>query len=183
MSQKGNGHRAKGGPGKTCGKCGQSHPPREFPAWGKKSHKCSNKNNFTTCCGTRDRKDSLDRDQHRLSHREPWSKMRSRSRHKRYASEDSEDKSRSRSTTRSAHSIGQHSFQDHPDLHGRHPFENNDSVTKTFHSISRLKSVAGISNVMHPDGKTKIVTILNIKLPYRNSIDNMRVKVDDGGRG
>ena len=28
--KKGNGLRAKGGPGKTCGKCGESHPPREL---------------------------------------------------------------------------------------------------------------------------------------------------------
>ena len=28
--------------------------------------------------------------------------------------------------------------------------------------------------------KTKILTILNIKLPHRNGIDNLRVKVDDG---
>ena len=32
---------------------------------------------------------------------------------------------------------------------------------------------------MDPDGKTKILTILNIKLPHWNGIDNMRVKVDD----
>ena len=40
--------------------------------------------------------------------------------------------------------------------------------------------MASISNDMDQDGKTKILTILNIKLPYRNSIDNVRVKVDDG---
>ena len=146
------------------------------------------RNHFSTCCRTRDRKKSLDRDQHRLTHRESWSKRRSRSRHKRYASEDSEDRSRSRSTTQSANSIEWHSFQVHcelherlpNDLHERHPFENNDSGTKTFHSISRLKSVASISNEMDPDGKTKIVTILNIKLPHQNGIDNVRVKVDNG---
>ena len=43
---------------------------------------------------------------------------------------------RSRSATWSAHSIEQNSFQDHPDLHGRHPFECNDFVKKTFHTIS-----------------------------------------------
>ena len=32
---------------------------------------------------------------------------------------------------------------------------------------------------MNPDGKTKILTILNIKLPQWNGIDNVRVKVDD----
>ena len=29
--RKGNGHRAKGGPGKTCSKCSTSYPPRECP--------------------------------------------------------------------------------------------------------------------------------------------------------
>ena len=80
----------------------------------------------------------------------------------------------------SAHSIQWNYFQDHPDLHGRHPFEINDFVKKTFHSISRSKLVASISNETDPDGKTKILTILNIKLPHQNGIDNVRVKVDDG---
>ena len=59
--RKGQGHRAKGGQGKTCGKCGTSHLPRECPAWGKKCHKCGNKNHFSTCymskqIGSRNRK-------------------------------------------------------------------------------------------------------------------------------
>ena len=44
--RKGQGHRAKGSQGKTCSKCGMSHPPRECPAWGKKCHKCGNKKSF-----------------------------------------------------------------------------------------------------------------------------------------
>ena len=48
--RKGQGQRAKGSQGKTCGKCGMSHPPRECPVWGKKCHKCGNKNHFSTCC-------------------------------------------------------------------------------------------------------------------------------------
>ena len=40
--------------------------------------------------------------------------------------------------------------------------------------------VSSISNEMDPDGKTKILTILNIKLPHQNGMDNLRVKVDDG---
>ena len=51
-----------------------------------------------------------------------------------------------------------HSFQDHQ--------ETNDFVKKTFHTIYRSKSVASISNEMDPEGKTKILTILNIKLPH-----------------
>ena len=189
--KKGNSHRVnfKGGPGKTCRKCSTSHPLKECPLWGKKCHKCGNKSHFSTCCRTRDREDSQDRDQHRLTHRESWSKRRSRSRHRRYASEDSEDRSRSRSTSRSAHSIEQNSFQDHPELHERHhsnvherlshhlherhPFECNDFVKKTFHAISRSKLVASISNETDSDGKTKILTLLNIKLPHWNGIDNV----------
>ena len=79
----------------------------------------------------------------------------------------------------SAHSIERNSFQDHPELHGRHPLQSNDFVKKTFHIISRSKSVASISNEMDPDGKTKILTILNIKLPHWNGIENIRAKVDD----
>ena len=44
--RKGNGHRAKGGLGKTCSKCSTSHSPRECPAWGKKCYKCGNKKSF-----------------------------------------------------------------------------------------------------------------------------------------
>ena len=61
--KKGNGNKAKVGPGKTCSRCGQSHPPRECPAWGKYCHKCGNKNHFSMCCRSRDREDSQDRDQ------------------------------------------------------------------------------------------------------------------------
>ena len=39
--------------------------------------------------------------------------------------------------------------------------------------------MASISNETDPDDKTKILTIMNIKLPHQNGIDNMRVKVDD----
>ena len=40
--------------------------------------------------------------------------------------------------------------------------------------------MASISNNTDPEGKTKILMILQIKLPYHNSIDNLKVKVDDG---
>ena len=39
--------------------------------------------------------------------------------------------------------------------------------------------VASITNDTDPDGKTKIVMKLRIKLPYRNVVDIMEVKVDD----
>ena len=48
--RKGQGQRATGNQGKICGKCGTSHLPRECPAWGKKCHKCGNKNHFSTQC-------------------------------------------------------------------------------------------------------------------------------------
>ena len=49
-----------------------------------------------------------------------------------------------------------------------------------FQSISRSKTFAAISNDTDPDGKTKILTKLRVKLPYRNVADVMEVKVDDG---
>ena len=36
-----------------------------------------------------------------------------------------------------------------------------------------------ISNKTDPDGRTKIVTMLKVKLPHRNRADNIKVKVDD----
>ena len=39
--------------------------------------------------------------------------------------------------------------------------------------------MSSISNEMDPGGKTKILTILNIKLPHQNGMDNLRVKVDN----
>ena len=190
--RKGNGHRAnfKGGPGKTCSKCSTSHPPRECPAWGKKCHKCGNKNHFSTCCRSKQKgpQDSKRPPHGRSTMRCPkgrarWSKSRSRS----------------RSNTWSAHSIELNSFQDHPqlhgrhssnvheslpnDLHGRHSFQDHEESTKfvkkTFHTIYRSKSVSSIGNETDPDGKTKILTILNIKLSHQNGIDNLWVKVDD----
>ena len=83
-----NGYKPKGNQGKPYSKCGQSHSPRECPAWGKKCRKCGNKNHFTTCCRTRDIEESQDKDQHRSNHRESWNRRESRHRHKRHMSED-----------------------------------------------------------------------------------------------
>ena len=100
------GQRAKGNQGKICGKCGMSHPPRECPAWGKKCHKCGNKNHFSTQCrskqsGARNRK----------SH--------STSRGRKGKGKPHHSRSRSKSVTKSAHSIESAPFQDHLDnLHG-----------------------------------------------------------------
>ena len=158
---------------------------------------------------SRDREDSQDRDQQRSSHRgdrdptESQGKRRSRSRCRRlYDTEEFEDRSR----IQSAHSIELNSFQDHlhgshsselheshssdlheshlSELHGSHSFqdhvENNDFVRKTFHTIYRSKSVDSINNETDPEGKTKILMILDIKLPHCKGTDNLKVKVDDG---
>ena len=112
--------------------------------------------------------------------------------------------------TKSAHSIESASFQDHSDdLHGENANLHEESNTlmeirettsmeptpfKTirkvliflknqFFTISRSKSVASISNDTDPEGKTKVLTVLQIKLPHCNGIDNVTVKVDDGAEG
>ena len=104
--------------------------------------------------------------------------------------------------TKSAHSIESASFQDHSDdlcgestdlhgenadphgdqqenLHGANSFqdhqESTDFVKKSFSTISRSKSVASISNDVDPEGKTKILTVLQIKLPHHNGIDNATI--------
>ena len=105
--------------------------------------------------------------------------------------------------TKGAYSMESASFQDHPDLHGEktdnlhgesanlhgqrgdlHGTPNGTEFLKqSFSTISRSKSVASISNDMDPEGKTKILTMLQLKLPHRSSIDDVTVKVDDGCRG
>ena len=112
--------------------------------------------------------------------------------------------------TKSAHSIESASFQDHPDnlhggntdlhgesagphgeqrenLHGTNSFqdhqESTDFLKQSFSTISRSKSVASISNNTDPEGKTKILTVLQIKFPHHNGIDDITVKVDNGAEG
>ena len=53
-------------------------------------------------------------------------------------------------------------------------------VVKTFHSIYRSRMVVSRSNDTDPDGKTKIVSKLRIKLLHRGVVDNLQVKVNDG---
>ena len=43
--------------------------------------------------------------------------------------------------------------------------------------------MSSISNDTDPEGKTKILTVLQIKLPHRNGADDVTVKVDDGAEG
>ena len=108
--------------------------------------------------------------------------------------------------TKSAYSMESASFQDHSDdlmekthdlheksadphgdrgdLHGT-SFQDHSTefLKQSFSTISRLKSVASISNDTDPEGKTKILTMLQLKLPHHNGIDDITVKVDDGCRG
>ena len=102
--------------------------------------------------------------------------------------------------TKSAHSIESASFQDHSgnlhrdsaDLHGQqrgktgdlHGASNSTEFLKqSFSTISRSKSVASISNNTDPEGKTKILTVLQLKLPHHNGTDDVTVKVDDSAEG
>ena len=72
------------------------------------------------------------------------------------------------------------------DLHGT-SFQDHSNSTEflkqSFSTISRLKSVASISNNTDPEGKTKILTVLQLKLPHHNGIDDITVKVDNGAEG
>ena len=61
--------------------------------------------------------------------------------------------------------------------------ESTDFLKQSFSTISRSKLVASISNDTDPEGKTKILTVLQIKLPHNNSIDDITVKVDNGAEG
>ena len=153
---------------KTCSKCNTTHQFKDCPAFGKKCHKCGFKNHFSSCCRS-SQSNGQSSDHHRgrtpahgrstERHHRP-----SRGRHSR-----SRSCSRSSSQTRNVHSIEIDRY-DIDDI----------EVLRTFHSISRSRSVAAISNDTDPDGKTKILTKLRVKLPYRNVADVMEVKVNDG---
>ena len=40
----------RGSTNKTCSKCNSTHAYKECPVFGKKCHKCGNKNHFSSCC-------------------------------------------------------------------------------------------------------------------------------------
>ena len=61
--------------------------------------------------------------------------------------------------------------------------ESTEFLKQSFSTISRSKSVASISNNTDPEGKTKILTVLQLKLPHHKGIDDVTVKVDDGAEG
>ena len=157
-------NRPKSRSGRICNICSTSHPARDCPAFGKKCHKCGQKNHFSTCCRSTQRSQG-DGNHLRLP------QGRSTERHHQSRNRCSRSRSQSRSNTRRAHSIELHYDQDH-----------NDTLLKTFNTIYRSKSVYSISNETDtdPDGRTRIMMTLKVKLPHRNMADNMKVKVDNG---
>ena len=112
-------------------------------------------------------------------------------------------RSRSKLVTKSAYSMESAPFQDHSDdlhgesadlhgnqredLHGNNSFQDHlgstEFLKQSFSTISRSKSVASISNNTDPEGKTKILTVLQLKLPHHKGIDDITVKVDNGAEG
>ena len=149
---------------KMCSKCNTTHQFKDCPGFGKKCHKCGFKNHFSSCCrSSQSNRQDSDQCRGRMpAHGRSTERCHrpSRGRHSR-----SRSCSRSSSQTRNAHSIK----IDWYDI----------DVLRTFHSIFRSKAVAAISNDTDPDGKTKILTKLRVKLPYPNIADIMEVKVDD----
>ena len=151
---------------KTCSKCNSTHAYKECPAFGKKCHKCGNKNHFSSCCRSNVSQDKgCQRDRTQTHGRSPerchWPSRGRCSRSRSWSWSSGE------SVTRSAHSINRYDIDD-------------IDVVRMFHSISRSRTVASRSNDTDPDGKTKIITRLRIKLPHRWVVDNLQVKVNDG---
>ena len=81
----------------------------------------------------------------------------------------------------------QTSMENRENLHGTNSFQDHqqstDFLKQSFSTISRSKSVASISNDTDPEGKTKIFTVLQLKLPHHNGLDDVTVKVDNGAEG
>ena len=211
--RKGQGHRAKGNQGKICSKCGVSHLPRECPAWGKKCHKCGTKNHFSTQCrskqsGARNRKSCSTSRGHKGRSKPCHSRSRSKSATKSAYSiesasfQDHSDDLHGENTDDphgestdlhgnlrgSLHGEGAdlHGNQ-RGNLHGTNSFQDHlgstDFLKQSFSTISRSKLVASINNDTDPEGKTKILTVLQLKLPHCNGLDDVTVKVDNGAEG
>ena len=150
---------------KMCSKCNSTHAYKECPAFGKKCHKCGKKNHFSSCCRlnmSQDKGHQRDRTQThgRSPERCHWPSRGRCSRSRSWSWSSSE------SVTHSAHSINWYDIDD-------------INVVKMFHSISRSRMVASKSNDTDPDGKSKIITRLKIKLLQRWVVNNLQIKVDD----
>ena len=153
---------------KTCSKCSMIHVYRDCPAFGKKCHKCGTKIHFSSCCRlnvSQDKGCRRDRTQtHGRNPERPHQPSRGQCSRSRSWSRSSRE-----SVTRNAHS----SEVDRYDIDGI-------DLLCTFHSIYRSRTVASQSNDTDPDGKTKSVTKIGIKLPHRRVVNNLQVKVNDG---
>ena len=165
--KKDNRYRAKSSSGRSCSKCSTSHPLRECSAFGKKCHKCGLKNHFSSCCRSKNKSqgDGNGRRPPRAKSTERCHRPKIRGRCLR-----SRSRSRSRSNTQSAHSIK---------LDKKDQAQQESMVKKMFNSISRSRSIDS-TNDTDPSGRTKIITLLNIKLPHRDTVDEMKLKVNDG---
>ena len=137
-----------------------------------------------------------------LSSQELGTKSHSTSRGHKGKGKPHHSRSRSKLVTKSAYNMESAPIQDHSDdLHGEsadpHGNQRGDLhgtsfqdhlgstefLKQSFSTISRSKSVASISNNTDPEGKTKILTVLQLQLPHSNGIDDVTVKVDDGAEG
>ena len=58
-----------------------------------------------------------------------------------------------------------------------------NSLSSHFLPFPGQSLVASISKDTDPEGKTKILSMLQLKLPHHNGIDDITVKVDDGAEG
>ena len=152
---------------KMCSKCNTTHSYKDCPVFGKKCHKCSFKNHFSSCC------------------RSTWSKSQGQDCQRGRTPAHSRSTERCHQPNRGRHSKSRSCSRSGSQTHNTHNIEINRydiddiDILRTFHSISRSKTVASISNDTDPDGKTKIIMKLRVKLPYRNVADVMEVKVND----
>ena len=156
----------RGSINETCSKCNMTHTYKECPAFGKMCHKCGNKNHFSSCCRSnvgQGQGHQSDRTQPhgRSTERHHWPSRGRCSRSRSWSWSSNEW------VTHSTHSIEHYDIDD-------------IDVVKPFRSIYRSRMVDSRSNDTYPDGKTKIITNLGIKLPHRKVVDNLQVKVNDG---
>ena len=143
----------RGSTDKMCSKCNLTHAYRECPAFGKKCHKCGNKNHFSSCFRSNvSQHKGCQRDRTQTCGKSPerchWPSRGRCSRSRSWSWSSSE------SVTCSTHSIDWYDIDD-------------IDVVKIFISISGSRTVVSRSNDTDHDGKTKIVTKLRKKLLHR----------------
>ena len=153
-----------------CSKCNMTHSYKDCPAFGKKCHKYGFKNHFSSCCRSTQSNGQGQGCQRGRTPAHGRSTERCHWPNRGWCSR-SRSHSRSGSQTHNTHSI-EIDWYNIEDI----------DILRTFHSISRSKTVASITNDTDLDGKTKIMMKLRIKLPYRIVADIMEVKVNDGAK-